>query len=153
MDVPIEANKRFHTSAPVAEVFAVLSDVPRSVGHYPDVETLQRLEDGVYRWDLQELGAAGISHRIFYACRYVLDAEAGTVSWTPVEGVGNGRISGRWQLTADAAGTWIDFHNTGTLSVPIPRLLKSVGVPYVQAAFSAQIETYLANLVQTFEGG
>jgi len=152
MDVPIESKKRFHTAAPIDTVFGVLSDVPRSVSHYPDVQALVDLGGGSYRWELRELGAAGIRHQVSYGCHYVSDAEAGTVVWTPLDGVGNGRISGRWRLTADEAGTWVDFHNTGTLTIPIPRLMRSVGVPFVQSAFGKQIETYLANLNRTFEG-
>jgi hypothetical protein len=151
MDVPIEVRKRFHTTAPIGLVFDVLSDVPRSVSHYPDVANLEDLGGGAYRWVLREMGAVGIRHQVSYGCRYVRDRAAGIVTWTPVDGVGNGRIAGRWGLTADANGTWIDFNNTGTLSLPIPRMLRSVGVSFVQSTFSAQIETYLANLMRTFE--
>ena len=152
MDVQIESRKQFHTTAPLGTVFDILSDVPRSVAHYPDVATLEDLGGGSYRWALRALGAAGISHQVSYGCRYVSDRAAGVVSWTPVDGVGNGRIAGRWRLSADAGGTRVDFHNTGTLSLPIPRMLKSVGVPFVQSTFSAQIEAYLTNLMRTFEG-
>lgn len=152
MDVPIESRKRLHTTAPLATVFEVLSDVPRSVSHYPDVESLDDLGGGAYRWTMREGGAAGIRHQVSYACHYVSDRASGEISWTPVEGVGNGRITGRWRLSADATGTWVDFENTGTLAMPIPRLLRAMGVSFVQSTFSAQIETYLSNLVHTFEG-
>ena len=151
MDVPIEVRKRFHTTAAIDLVFDVVSDVPRSVSHYPDVASLDDLGGGAYRWVLREMGAAGIRHQVSYGCRYVSDRAAGVVTWTPADGVGNGRITGRWHLTADADGTRIDFSNTGTLSLPIPRMLRSVGVAFVRSTFNAQIETYLANLMQTFE--
>ena len=96
MDVPIESRKRFHTTAPLATVFDVLSDVPRSVSHYPDVESLEDLGGGAYRWAMREGGAAGIRHQVSYACHYVCDRASGEISWTPVEGVGNG--------TQDAVG-------------------------------------------------
>jgi hypothetical protein len=151
MDIAIEVTKTFQSTASVERVFSILSDVPLSVSHYPDVESLEDLGGGAYQWNLRELGAAGIRHQIVYGCHYVSDAQAGTITWRPVEGLGNARIAGHWRLTADDAGTGIDFYNQGTLSIPIPRLLKSVGVPFVQAAFSSQIDTYLANLERTFE--
>jgi hypothetical protein len=151
MDIAIESNKRFHTKAPLDQVFQILSDVPRSVSHYPDVDSLEDLGGGAYQWNLRELGAAGIRHQIVYGCHYVCEAHTGSIRWRPVDGLGNARIAGHWDLTSDAAGTQIDFFNEGTLSIPIPRLLKSVGVPFVQAAFLAQIDTYLANLMRTFE--
>lgn len=150
MDITIEARERFHAPADIAFVFAVLSDVPRSVSHYPDVESLEDLGDGVYHWKLRKLGTAGISHQIEYACRYVSDESAGVVRWTPVAGVGNCVIEGEWTLSADSAGTQVTFANTGTLSIPVPRLLRSAAAPFVRSAFSGQMATYLANLRATF---
>ncbi len=131
-------------------MFEVLADVPRSASHYPDVAAVHEVSEGVYRWELKKLGTAGINHQVIYACRYVSDAEAGEIRWTPVEGVGNAIIAGSWQLSEGAAGTEIGFQNEGTLSIPIPRLLKSVAVPFIQASFRTQIERYIQNLTQTF---
>ena len=99
------------------------------------------------------MGAAGISHQVCYACTYESDPRALTVVWSPVEGVGNGVIQGRWELSAAGSGTLINFENTGLLKIPIPRLLKSAGVPFVKAAFARQIETYIENLCRTFSDG
>jgi carbon monoxide dehydrogenase subunit G len=147
VDIPIQADKRFHVRASSAEAFALLADVPRSVSHYPGVESLEDQGDGVFLWKLEKMGTAGISHQIIYACRYVGDPDAGTVTWTPEVGVGNAVISGTWTLSEDSEGTWVTFHNQGVLSIPIPRLLKSAALPFVRSSFSSQIERYLENLV------
>jgi carbon monoxide dehydrogenase subunit G len=151
MDVRVDTTRRFRAPAPIEDVFTLLADVPRSVGHYPDVALLHPLGDGAYRWELAKLGAAGISHQVIYACRYVSDPSAKTVTWHAVPGVGNGIISGQWKLTADGDGTWIDFRNEGSLTIPVPRMLKRMAGPFVRDTFERQIDTYMANLGRTFE--
>ena len=150
MKVTIETERRFIVPANQDAVFAVLSDVPRSVSHYPQVDRLLQLEDGVYRWELEKQGAAGVSHQVIYACRYVSDARAGTVTWSPISGVGNGEIQGSWRLSQSSSGTKIDFYNSGELDVPAPRLLKKMVGGFVKTAFDAQIDTYITNLSKTF---
>jgi len=150
MQIKVDAVRRFHTNASLSDVFSVLSDVPRSVSHYPDVEALHKLQEGEYRWELRTLGTAGFSHQVVYACRYVSDANAGTVTWQPVSGVGNGTISGQWVLSEDSSGTWVDFRNEGFLTIPVPRMLKRLATTFVIDSFEGQIERYLANLNQTF---
>ena len=152
MDVRVDIERRFRAPASVASVYAILSDVPRSVSHYPDVAKLEPLGGDTYRWELAPLGAAGISHQVIYACRYERDPMAHTVTWHSVAGVGNGVISGQWRLTADGDGTQVDFRNEGALSIPVPRLLKRMAAPFVRETFERQIETYLSNLTVTFRG-
>ena len=150
MEIKLELSKRFETSAAIDDVFDILADVPRSVSHYPDILSLEDLGDEVYKWTMQKLGVGGISHQVVYACRYASDAAKSEVSWSPIEGVGNGLIEGCWRLSTVAGGTSVDFQNVGRLQIPVPRILKSAAVPFVEAAFGKQVETYIAQLCETF---
>jgi len=150
MEIKVDTTRRFHTSASLSDVFRVLSDVPRSVSHYPDVAALHKQADGEYRWELRPLGTGGFSHQVVYACRYVSDLEAGTVVWHSVPGVGNGVISGQWTLSEDGSGTWVDFRNEGSLTIPVPRMLKRLARSFVSDSFENQIDRYLDNLRETF---
>ncbi|MEQ1440183.1 SRPBCC family protein [Fontimonas sp. SYSU GA230001] len=150
--ISVRVAREFSVQAAPETVFAILADVPRSVSHFPRVRQLIDLGGNAYRWEMEPIGTAGISHQVVYACRYVPDPSSRTVEWTPLKGVGNGVIEGRWQLDGSGRGTRIRFHTEGLLDVPVPRLLKSVAEPFVQAEFARSIEIYHDQLSQTFGG-
>ncbi len=151
--VHIDLGYEFEVKAAYDEVFAVLSDVPRSVSHFPKVDKLTRLEEGVYQWEMQKVGTAQVNIQTVYACRYTSDPAKGTVKWTPVKGVGNAQVGGSWKIT-DHRGksTKLVLKTEGTVDVPVPALMKLVVEPIVAAEFEKLVEKYIANLVKTFGG-
>ncbi len=153
VSVAVKVAKQFEVKAKPETVFALLSDVPRSVGHFPKVQQLVALGGGRYRWEMEPMGTAGISHQVRYACTYAGDAGKGSVTWTPVKGEGNGSIRGSWTLKPSKTGTVVSFETEGTLDVPVPRLLKSVAEPFVLAEFERSIRSYIDNLSKTLNQG
>jgi carbon monoxide dehydrogenase subunit G len=153
VSVHIDLGYEFEVRAKFDEVFAVLSDVPRSVSHFPKVHKLTRLEDGVYQWEMQKVGTAQIHIQTVYACKYTADKAKGTVKWTPVKGVGNAQVGGSWKIT-DHKGqsTKLVLRNEGTVEVPVPALMKMVVEPLVTSEFEKLVEKYIANLVKAFGG-
>ena len=149
--VTLKIARQFRVPASPAAVFEVLADVPYSVSHFPKVQKLEDLGDGVYRWELEEIGVAGIRHEVVYACCYVSDMAAGSVEWTPIEDVGNGRISGYWQIASHADGAQIEFRTDGKLQIPGPGLLAPIVAPIVREIFAGLIDEYIANLRHTFQ--
>ena len=71
--VPFDLAYEFEVKAPFAEVFAVLSDVPASAGHFPKVARLVDLGANTYRWEMEKVGAGQVSIQTIYASRYVSD--------------------------------------------------------------------------------
>ena len=69
-----------------------------------------------------------------------------TVTWHPVDGVGNAVFAGTWTLQAAGSGTRIQFTTQATMFVKAPRLMRSAVAPYADKALRAEIEQYLANL-------
>lgn len=149
MKVSVDISDSFHVTADLKTAFALLSDVPRSVSHFPDMQKLQDEGKGRYCWYLKPLGAAGISHQVIYACTYVADEKTMTVTWTPVTGVGNGVIRGQWRLKAQGQGTAIGFQTSGELDVPVPMLLRAAAKPVIQGLFQSQVRGYLKNIRAT----
>ena len=49
VDVRLEIERTFRVRASPSRVFEVLADVPYSVSHFPDVESLEDQGDDVYR--------------------------------------------------------------------------------------------------------
>lgn len=146
MKFAVDHASQFAVSAPLDHVFDLLADVPRSVSHFPEVTQLIPTDIDTYRWEMQPVGALKIQHQVVYACRYIRDADQRGLSWVPVEGIGNGRIAGRWKLQDSGMGTQLNFATEGELDVPVPTPLRLVAKPVVERQFRQQVQRYLDNL-------
>ena len=93
--VNIDLGYEFDVKSGTDEVFDVLADVPTSASHFPKVDKLIDLGDGVYRWEMAKIGIAQINLQTIYASKYVSNRAKGTVIWTPVKGEGNALEIGR----------------------------------------------------------
>ncbi len=150
--VAIDLGYEFAVKAPFKEVFDLLSDVPESVSHFPKVDKLVDMGDGVYRWEMAKVGTAQVNIQTVYASKYVTDRKKGSVVWTPVPGVGNALVGGSWKISDRKKSTALEFKVSGTVNVALPGLMKMVVVPVVQGEFEKLVEKYIDNLVKRFGG-
>ena len=150
--VPFDLGYEFEVKAPFDDVFGVLADVPVSASHFPRVDRLVDLGGGAYRWELAKIGSDRINLQTIYASKYVADRKKGTVTWTPVIGVGNGSVAGSWTLTAKKKSTHVVLRISGELTVPGPALLAPVVGPFVTAENEKLVEQYIDNLIRRFGG-
>jgi carbon monoxide dehydrogenase subunit G len=150
--VNIDLAYEFEVKAKAAEVFEVLSDVPTSVGHFPKVEKLTDLGDGVYQWEMEKVGTKQVNIQTVYASKYVSDKAKGTVKWTPVKGIGNALVGGNWKIVDNKKSTAVALAIKGEIEVPLPGLMKMVVVPVVEGEFEKLVEKYIDNLIKRFGG-
>ena len=150
--VKIDLAYEFEVKAKAAEVFAVLSDVPTSVSHFPKVEQLTDMGGGVYKWEMEKVGTAQVNIQTVYASKYVSDQAKGTVKWTPVKGVGNALVGGNWKIVDNKKSTGVTLAIQGEIEVPLPGLMKMIVVPVVQGEFEKLVEKYIDNLIKRFGG-
>jgi len=150
--VKIDLGYEFDVKAKAAEVFDVLSDVPTSVSHFPKVEQLTDLGDGVYKWEMEKVGTSQVNIQTIYASKYVSDKAKGTVKWTPVKGVGNALVGGSWKIVDNKKSTGVTLAIQGEIEVPLPGLMKMVVAPIVEGEFEKLVEKYIDNLIQRFGG-
>ena len=150
--VNIDLGYEFEVKAKYDAVFALLSDVPRSVSHFPKVEKLTDLGDGVYQWEMQKVGTAQVNIQTIYASKYKSDKAKGTVIWTPVPGVGNALVGGSWKIKDNKKSTGIELKIEGDITLPLPGLMKMVVEPVVTSEFEKAVEKYIDNLIKTFGG-
>jgi carbon monoxide dehydrogenase subunit G len=150
--VSIDLGYEFEVKAKYAEVFDLLSDVPTSASHFPKVDRLVDLGDGVYRWEMAKIGIASIHLQTIYASQYVSNKAKGSVVWTPVQGEGNALVSGSWAIKDHKKSTHLTLLVQGELTVPLPGLMKRVVAPLVESEFEKMTEQYIANLTQRFGG-
>lgn len=149
MKVEVAHAAQFEVNAPLAAVFDVLADVPRTVGHFPSLDQLIQTGPDVFRWELEPIGVLNLKYQVVYACRYINDPDQRGLCWEPIEDVGNGCISGRWKLRECEAGTLLDFATTGTLEAPIPKAVRVAAAPVVARQFSSQVQEFLNRLTAT----
>lgn len=154
--VKIDLGYEFAVKSAAADVFAVLSDVPESVSHFPKVEQLVDMGGGTYRWEMEKVGTAQVNIQTVYASKYTSQFNAakgtGTVKWTPVKGVGNAQVGGHWKITGQGKTTAIELAIEGTVDVPLPGLMKMVVAPVVEGEFEKLVDKYIANLIKRFGG-
>jgi hypothetical protein len=149
-EVSIEIGREFAVTCGMDRVFAVLADVPESASHFPKLDQLVDLGDGAYRWEMEKIGLASYSIQICYGCTYTSNKEEGWVDWKPVEGEGNARIEGYWNLEKADDSVHIEFYTSGVLSLSLPRLVRIVIAPLVVAEFNSLVDTYVENLKRIF---
>lgn len=150
--VEIDLGYEFTVKSPFKEVFDLLADVPESVSHFPKVDRLVDMGDGVYRWEMAKVGTAQVNIQTVYASKYVSDRKKGSVVWTPVAGVGNALVGGSWKIGETKKGTALQFKVKGTVEVPLPGFMRVVTVPIVRGEFEKLIEKYIDNLIRRFGG-
>ncbi len=150
--VAIDLGYEFAVKSPFKEVFDLLADVPESVSHFPKVDRLVDMGDGVYRWEMAKVGTAQVNIQTVYASKYVSDRKKGSVVWTPVPGVGNALVGGSWKISDQKKSTALEFKVSGTVNVALPGLMKMVVVPVVQGEFEKLVEKYIDNLIKRFGG-
>jgi carbon monoxide dehydrogenase subunit G len=150
--VNIDLGYEFEVKAKPADVFEVLSDVPTSVSHFPKVDKLTDMGDGVYKWEMEKVGTAQVNIQTVYASKYVSNKAKGTVVWTPVAGVGNALVGGHWKLKDNKKSTAIELKIDGEITLPLPGLMKMVVAPVVESEFEKLVDKYIANLIKRFGG-
>jgi carbon monoxide dehydrogenase subunit G len=152
LTVSIDLGYEFDVKAKASEVFAVLSDVPTSVSHFPKVDKLTDMGGGVYKWEMEKVGTAQVNIQTVYASKYSSDKAKGTVTWTPVEGVGNALVGGHWKIKDNKKSTAIELKIEGDITLPLPGLMKMVVAPVVESEFEKLVDKYIANLIKKFGG-
>jgi carbon monoxide dehydrogenase subunit G len=150
--IKIDLGYEFDVKADADTVFELLSDVPASVAHFPKVQKLTDLGDGVYQWEMEKVGTAQVNIQTVYASKYAANKAKRTVVWKPVPGIGNALVGGSWTITDHKKSTGIALKIDGELNLPLPGLMKMVVAPVVESEFEKLVDRYIANLIKQFGG-
>ncbi len=150
--VSVEIGYEFDVKASAKDVFAVLSDVPTSASHYPQIDKLVDLGKGVYRWEMEKIGVGQFTLQTVYTSQYVSNKAKGTVVWTPVKGQGNAQVAGNWKITNNETSTNVVLQVQVSVDLPIPPVMKLVAAPLLEAEFERLTEIYIDNLIKHFGG-
>lgn len=152
MDLASDVRRGIDTPAGPDAVYTLLADVPRSIAHFPDVESVAP-QGETWVWRLRRLGAGPIVFQVHYASRYHVDPAARTVTWDAVPDVGNTRVAGRWLIAPRASGARFTMEARFTVATPFPRLMRPAVEGIVAREIDRLVGEYLANLATTLTGG
>jgi ribosome-associated toxin RatA of RatAB toxin-antitoxin module len=104
-----------------AEVFAVVADFPAYPRLFPEIKQARVLRSEASKVRVEFRG------NLVLPFRYVLDldcdAQAGTVTWTYVEGEMVKDSTGGWRFVAEAGGTRVDYQVALRIEAPVPGFL------------------------------
>ncbi len=148
----VDLEYEFAVKAKAAEVFALLSDVPKSSSYFPKVHAVTDQGQGVFQWEMQKVGTPQVNIQTVYASKYKVDPKKGTVSWTPVKNTGNAQVSGGWTITDQKKSTALKLVVQATVFVPLPDIMQAIVQPVVSAEFEKLLDQYIANLIERFGG-
>jgi hypothetical protein len=101
---------------------------------------------------MEKVGTEHVNIQTIYASTYVSNAAKGTVDWTPVEGIGNALVSGRWKIKDKKKSTFIALEITAEVHVPLPHLMHAIVEPVIEHEFTHLVEKYIDNLIVRFGG-
>lgn len=149
--VTININRTLKTAASLEKVFELLSNVARSGSFFPKVEKLIDLGNNTWRWEMERIGIGEHTlQQSIYACKYTSDKDRQTVAWTPVEGIGNAIVEGKWDVTPMHEGCKATLQSKGIITVSLPGFLDFLLSPLIRMEFESIVDQYIANLEKEF---
>ncbi len=132
--------------------YALVADVPRSASHFPTLQGIDDLGQGVFRWRLGAIKVPGFSFDAGYTAQYLFDEAAGTVTWASVPGAGNVQEEGSWHVTTAGSRTHLVFHSTLTVQLSVPRLVEKVVLRAAPSVTKKLMLGYLDRISKTMNG-
>lgn len=144
MDIKLNLVKTHTVQEPPAELMAALSDIPKTLSHFPKLKPLTELAPNRYRWDLEAIGAAGIEHEVSFATDFVTNVEDGEIRFTSVDGVGNAQISGMFRTQEKGGETELVLEVGGTLhDIKVPLILRGPAKPFIKGMFEKLVDRFV----------
>ena len=151
--VNVDVSKEIILSCDFDTAFEIFSNVQKMGGFFPDVDKLEELGDGAWKWTMKSVGISKYSMAVQYAAKYVFNKEEGWIRWSPVMGIGNGVNSGSAIIhKAGPKTTKVDFSTTLELDIPFSSLAKPILKPFVESQFTSTLEKFEQNVINGVRG-
>ncbi|HEX4918024.1 MAG TPA: SRPBCC family protein [Limnobacter sp.] len=143
VNVNVKIERTFNVACSAKKAFDQLVNVGSTVALFPKLDKIVDLGGDVWRWEMDKIGAAGLSHQVKYTVKYTNDGST-KIDWNPAPGEGNAQVAGGWVIkpNGDKACT-IAFRSTGEFDMPVPRLMKGLAEGIVKSEFDAQVSTFI----------
>lgn len=148
--IPVLMKRTFDVASSPHDTHGLLSNVPRSASHVPEVQEVVRLDDLNWRWVMNPQGFGGVTLQAIYVCRYGFDRDALRVTWETVKEEGSFMdVSGHWQLEPLSNGTRANLLMDMRFDLPVPQMLVGMAQPMLSGELEKQMDVYVAALTRT----
>lgn len=127
------------------QVRQLFADLETTIGRFPKLKKLTPLAPNRWRWDMDVIGSriARIAHSVSYAADYTTEPN-GNLRFTPVAGIGNASVEGRFAVTPQGEGALLSFSVKGELrEVPVPLMYRLIAPAFIQGKFTAMVDAFL----------
>ena len=104
-----------------AEIYAVVVDFAAYPRLFPEIKAARVLQSEGKRVRVEFRGNLVLPFR--YVLDLTCDAQAGTVTWTYVEGEMVKNSTGGWRFSAEATGTRVEYEVALKIEAPVPGFL------------------------------
>lgn len=140
----------FIVDAPYADVVDYFCDPHRFREAFGQLETSEQVEDGVWRWVLEEKKEKGIKFKADYTVEYTREGDE--LRWTTRDG-GTMKSEGHTQIRDLGGGqTEVEYRETIATDLPIPKLAAKVFRPIVSREIAHGVGDFLDRSRKILEG-
>lgn len=145
-----ESKKTVEIDADPEDVFALLTNYPKSAKHLPGVRKFSKVKPDVYRWEFEPKGPGKYAIEVAYETKFstVKDKE---VRWQSIPGSGNAEVEGSFTIEPKGKGTLLTLELNVVSQLDITRLLKLVAQKMARAELEKTVSAYLGNLKDALE--
>ena len=146
MKAKVDLQRTAHIEGNADELFALLSDLPKTMSHFPKLRAFTDQGDGVWLWEIEPIHVAGMTYELDVATRFEIDEGNRTVRLIPVSGKGNAQIGGHFTALQDGSEARLDLEIEGTIEVDVPMLLRAPAKPFIRSYFTRLVERFIERI-------
>lgn len=150
--IPVKIDRFFDVSATPSEMFELITNVPRSASHFPDLQNLVQLDDYTWRWEMSPVSYAGVTMQPVYVLRYQWQADRLYMRWDPVRQDEHFVVvEGNWQLKPreNGPGTNAYFLLDMQFELPVPQMIAGMAKQLLTTEIGKGVDGYVANMTRT----
>ena len=131
----------FTVNADIATVASTMSDPEVFSRFIEDLETIEPIEEGTWRWQLRELSEKGVRFKADYTVKYTRYGDR-HLEWATISR-GNMTSSGSASFTELGRNTRVAYSETIVCDMDVNRLLAKIIKPIVDRQIARGVDGYL----------
>lgn len=145
MDINISLREERCLPVDAQTLIAALSDIRTTLEHFPKLKPVHEVSPDCFLWELETIGALGITHDVKYATFFTFEQNA--IHFCSVPNAGNAIISGSFTAKQVGHNAELVFSVEGTLlDIKVPRLLHKAAPPVVKGIFDNLMGDFISNI-------
>ncbi len=130
----------------VTELFAMLSDLPATMSHFPKLRSFTDQGQGEWLWDIEPIHIAGMTYELQVVTRFDIDPDKRVVTLMPVTNKGNAQIGGHFCALQKGDHASLHLDIAGSIEVDVPLLLRAAAKPFIRGYFARLVDRFIERI-------